>query len=209
MDFNQFYYLSEKVTRDAFCASSGKNIDDYKLFRGEIELDSPIKFYPNIGKKIYDAVGSGYALFYLLSNRITEVLTTHNITGWKTYSCELYGWDGKRVEGYSIFSVTGRSGPIDWSNSEKFIKDPYVPGGGAADMLRGIYFGLDAWDGSDIFTAEGGTAFTFVTQKVRDLLLFNKITNISLERVTEIEILAPQPKEIPLDTLDKIRRIFK
>jgi hypothetical protein len=207
MDFNQFYQLSSQDTRDMFYASPSMDIDSYKLFRGELELDFPIKFYPNIGKKVYDVVGSGYASFYLFSSKAINVLVANKITGWKTYPCELYGWDKKRIDGYSVFSVTGRCAPVDWSKSEKFIKDPYVLGGGAANMLRGIYFGLDAWDGSDIFTADG-TAFTFVTQKVRDLLLKNKITNISLERVTEIEILAPLPKETDPDILDKANRFF-
>jgi hypothetical protein len=207
MDFNQFYQLSNKGVRGSFCALSGMDIDSNKLFRGELVLDYPMKFYPNIGKKIYDIAGSGYAIFDLFSNRTISILEDNQITGWKTYPCELYGWDRNRIEGYSIFSVTGRCAPIDWSKSEKFIKDFYVPGGGAADMLRGVYFGLDAWDGSDIFTAEG-TVFTFVTQKVRDLLLKNNITNVLLKRVTEIEILAPQSKEITPDTLDKINRLF-
>jgi hypothetical protein len=207
MDFNQFYQLSNKDTKGMLYASSGKDIDSYKLFRGELELDAPVKFFPNIGKKVYDVVGSGYALFDLFSSKITNTLAECKITGWKTYPCELYGWDGKKIEGYSIFSVTGRCGPIDWSKSEKFVKDPYVPGGRAAPMQKGVYFGLDTWDGSDIFTAEGGTAYTFVNQKVRDLLFKNKITNILLKRVTEVEIL-DLPKEISPDRLKKIHRIF-
>ena len=186
----------------------GHIADDYKLFRGELELDSPVKFYPNVGKKPYDLVGSGWAIFHLFSSKIINILVENHITGWKIYPCELYGLDGKMIEGYSIFSVTGRCAPIDWTKSEKFIKDPYIIGGGAADMIRGIYFGLDSWDGSDIFTAEGGTAFTFVTQKVRDLLIKNKVTNILLERVTEMEILAPQSKEIDPCTVDKANRFF-
>ncbi|MDR2037436.1 MAG: hypothetical protein LBQ60_05890 [Bacteroidales bacterium] len=85
MDFKQFYQLSNKDTRGMFYASSKDDLDSYKLFRGELELNSPIKFYPNIGKKIYDVVGTGYAVFDLFSSNIINVLVENQITGWKTY----------------------------------------------------------------------------------------------------------------------------
>jgi hypothetical protein len=192
MNYNQIYDFRDRDARGAYNATEFTDIinDHVKVFKGDAVIHTAPKFEYHFGKNLYDLVAIGYASLYLLSDKVTNLLQEHQITGWKTYPAILYDKQGKEIEDYSIFSVTGRCGPIDWSKSKKFVKDPYVPGGSAADMLRGIYFDWDTWDGSDIFTAEG-TLYTFVTQKIRDLLVKNKVTNILLNRITEIEMLAP------------------
>lgn len=208
MDYDQFYIFQDKDTRGAYHvvrSMQQSQFDDYKLFRGELEISSPIKFSYLMGKNLYDLVGMGYAIIHLLSNRVTNVLKEHQITGWKTYPIIMYDRKGGEIKDYSIFSITGRCGSIDFSRSEKFIKDPYVPGGGRAELLKGLYFDLNSWDGSDIFTAEGGTAFTFVTKKVRNLLVKYKATNILMTKLPEFEILAPT---MPTDIDEKVLQQF-
>jgi hypothetical protein len=206
IDYNQIYDFHDRDTRGAYNATLAIDqapFDNVKLFRGELIVNTPFKFGYHFGAKIYDLVAIGFAGLYLLSDRVTNLLRDHQITGWKTYPAKLYDKKGNEFGGYSIFSVTGRCGPIDRSKSEKFIKDPYVPGGGAANMLRGTYPDLSTWDGNDVFTANGGTAYTFVTKKVRDLLVKNKATNILMEKLTEIEQIDHTiPIEVSQESMD-------
>jgi hypothetical protein len=203
------YILENKDIRGTYISTPIHRkmpIDDIKLLKGESDIDVPIKFGYLLGKNIYDLVSTSYATLYLLSDRTTDLLREHKITGWKTYPAILYDRKGDEIKGYSIFSVTGRSGDIDWSKSEKFIKDPFVPGGRAANMLIGLYPHMRSWDGSDVFLAEG-RGFIFITKRVRDLLVKHKVTNILLTKVTEFEIREPiKPEDIDEEA---IRRIFK
>ena len=188
MDFTKLYSIYDEDLKGALYIQPKNQFDHYKIFRGELELIFPIIFYPNIGKKAYDLVGSGYAGLNLFSSKIINMLKENKITGWKTYPCEIYDWDNNKLEGYSIFSVTGRCSAIDYSKSEKFIKQPYSPKGRPVNALRGLYFESGSWDESDIFTPED-SMFSIVTEKVKELFEENKITNIKFERITGIEIL--------------------
>jgi len=211
MEYNQIYTFGNKDIRGSYHSIQINNeviIDKVELLRGESDIDVPIKFGYLTGKNIYDLVGTGYSPLYLLSDNITNLLRDHKIIGWKTYPTMLYDRKGKEVKGYSIFSITGRCGPVDWSKSEKFVKDPFVPGGRAANMLRGLYPNMDIWDGSDVFMPNDDSLYIFLTKKVRDLLIKNEATNILMEKVTEKEMLEPLPLEIDSETEAKIHRIF-
>lgn len=186
MDYSQFYLLSDKGLRGAYYVLPETTLEDYKLFRGETDLDSPIRFYPNVGKKRYDLIGSGYAGLDLFSNRVINKLVEHKISGWKTYACEVYDWDNDLIEDYSLFSVTGRCSVIDYSKSEKIIIQPFTPQGKPTEGIRGLYFDLASWDGADIFTPES-SKLTFVTEKVKRLFEKNRFTNIQFKRITEFE----------------------
>jgi len=210
MEYDQIYTFGNKLIRGAYhCIQINKEalIDDIQLLKGELKIDEPIEYGYLIGKNIYDMVGTGCSV-QLLSYKITNILREHQITGWKTYPAILYDKKGNEVKEYSIFSITGRCGPVDWSKSEAFIKDPFVPGGSAANMLRGLYPDLDTWDGSDVFMTRGDSVWTFVTKKVRDLLVKNEATNILMEKITEKEMLDPRLPELDPETEAKILRIF-
>ena len=184
MDYNQFYILSDSDLKDALYVLPNNQLEDYKLFKGELELTSPIIFYPNIGKKANDLIGSGYAGLNLFSSKITSMLMEHYITGWKTYPCEIYDWNSNKIEGYTIFSITGRCGILDFSKSEKVMMPPLGPKGKSIEGLKGLYFEPDSWDGADIFTPEG-TKLIFVKEKVKKLFEENSITNITFKKITE------------------------
>jgi hypothetical protein len=186
MNYSQFYLLSDKGLRGALYVLPKTTLEDYKLFRGETELDSPIKFYPNVGEKAYDLVGSGYAGLDLFSIKIINMLNEQKISGWKTYPCELYDRGSNMIEGYFIFSVTGRCSAIDYSKSEKIMIQPYTPQGKPVEGIRGLYFDADSWDGTDIFTPKN-SKLTFVTERVKRLFEKNRFTNIQFKKITEFE----------------------
>jgi hypothetical protein len=185
---NDFFVFSDKHTRGAVHATNRIHpleFDHVKIIRGESTINTVIDYYQFMGTKMYDLVGSGYSGLYLLSHKITNLLYESNITGWKNYPVILHDKKGNIIDGYSLFAIIGRCGAIDWSKSEKFQKK-FVPHAPFANMIRGAYFDIDTWDGSDIFLAEG-TLHMFVTRKVRNLLVKNKITNVDLTNITQYE----------------------
>ena len=73
MDYNQIFALSDKDLRGAFNAQSkNPEFDDYRLFRGEINIESTFYFDCNYGQKIYDLVNTGFPGLYLFSEKIME-----------------------------------------------------------------------------------------------------------------------------------------
>ena len=57
------------------------------------------------------------------------------------------------------------------------------------DGIRGLYFGLDEWDGSDLFSPQG--AYTvIVTEAVRDAMTAAGLTNVAFIPVVEYEQIA-------------------
>ena len=186
MNYSDFFVLSDKDIRGTYHAIGKDVINSIAYFKGEILEGEPLSFgYRSLGKNIHDYVGIGYAALYLLSEKVINLLKENNITGWKIYPCTLYDKRKKEVNGYSLFSVTGKCGPIVDSKSEILVKQ-LVPNGKPCKIYKGLYFDLDIWDGSDIFSLEG-TTFTIVTEKVRSLLLNNSVTNITLTCIADIK----------------------
>ncbi len=189
MEYKDIYSLDDKDLRGSFVAISKNDLDDYKLFRGEIQihLNNKLVFYNNYGKKTYDIISSGFAGLYLFSDKIINILIDNKINGWKNYPCLLYDRNLNEIKGYSIFAVTGRCGSIDYNKSEKIIIQPYSSSGKPVDAIKGLFFEKETWDNSDIFTPLN-TKYTFITSKVKEILENNKVSNIKFEKITEIEI---------------------
>lgn len=98
----------------------------------------------------------------------------------------MYDKKGNEINGYQGFSVIGTCGPVSYANSE-IIEKRYVPNGPIVKNYKGAEIGLDKWDGTDFFTSEHSYK-TVITKKVIEALKKNKITNLKLENITEIEI---------------------
>jgi hypothetical protein len=186
-DYRRFYALGEGFKRGAFRAHTLGNIPDpLALTRGEIVPSEPIRFHHDEGRRLYDLVGTTWALLKLVSDRVKSVLAENRFTGWTTYPVEIYDRRGEPVGGYNGFAVTGRCGPIDESLSSVLTLPPAVPAGEALPHRIGLRFQPEAWDGSDVFSPDG-TAWAFVTEPVRDALVQAKATNLTLTRITEVE----------------------
>lgn len=183
MEYTNLYILEEN---DISGSDLVYNIT--KSFNSKDNM-STFRFSESFGSKYYDLIFNDVSSF-LFSSKIINLLLENNITGWKAHPAIIYNKDNI-IEGYSFFEVKGRCGSIDWTNSEEFKKQ-FVLNSPYADMLRGIYPNLSLWDGSDFFIAEG-TLFIFVTQKVKDLFISNKITNVKFTKITEYEIIKLSP----------------
>jgi hypothetical protein len=161
----------------------GCNLSDYDT-GDNAEQPMPIPcFRPARGRKWLDCLAGGTII--LISERFKQVLEESHITGWKPFEIRLVGRDGNPINGYYWLKVTGKCGPLDASRG-RIVERPTMSGNGLIKVHVGDYFAENSWDGSDIFRpAKSG--FTFVTEKTKDIIYGNCITNARLERITEIE----------------------
>ena len=115
------------------------------------------------------------------------VLEDNHLTGWQTFAVRVLTKKGEEISGYHGLSITGRCGKIDYSKSEVITKR-LVPEGPLAKFYKGLHVGLDKWDGSDFFLPEKYLG-TIVTSRVAEILKREKLTNVRLENLADIEIL--------------------
>jgi len=187
MTITKFYVLSDKCTRGALNAAlslSGVTTGD--LFHGKYFLSGTIPLTKFCGNRNLDLVNAANGLF-LLSNRIIEIFKNNQITGWNSLPAEIHMGKGEIINDYSLLTIHSKLVKIEYENSENVLKQPFTPAGKPIWIKRGLPFDINKWDGSDIFSAEN-TLFTFITEKVQNLLIENKCTNIKIERTTEVEL---------------------
>jgi hypothetical protein len=116
LDYRRFFALEEAHTRGAFRVHAlGEVPDPQALTRGELVPKHPIHFHHDQGGRLYDYIGTTWAVLDLVSDRVISVLRDNEFTGWSTYPIEVYDRDGHSIAGYHGLAATGRSGPIDVS----------------------------------------------------------------------------------------------
>ena len=185
-DYRRLYHLSEGFTRGAIRVHAVDEIPDPDgLTRADVVPQKPVRFRWDEGTRLYDFIGTTWATLKFISDRFVEVLREGAFTGWSTYSIELRYKDGVPIHGYHGLSVTGRSGPIEDELSPIEILPPPVPEGEAMPHYMGLRFRPETWDGCDVFSPEGST-FVFVTEAIRDALVEASVSNVSLERLSDV-----------------------
>ncbi|KAF0203981.1 MAG: hypothetical protein FD170_670 [Bacteroidetes bacterium] len=186
MEHKDFYLMSENYNRGSLnlIPKLHKELDINKLFRNEYVIDKTVEFIVNTGSKNFDMLNSGFPGVFLISKRLVDLLRKCNATGWDSIPTIIQG--NEAIE-YYLLTVTGRCSAIDYEMSESFLKAPFTTSGKSIEAKRGLYFDLKSWDGSDIFTPKE-SRFTFVTEKVKSLLLNSKVTNIAFENITKHEV---------------------
>ncbi len=160
--------------------------DVWPLYRGQLKLSEPLKLRAYMGGQATDFLWTGYPPLVCVSSRVVELLTEHEITGWDTYPVEVYGRKGEPLPGYHDFAVTGPECRRDRSRSEILTRQD-VPGGKPFQVYKGLYFDESRWDGSDMFLVRpvGGIV---VTEKVYRLFKKEKVSNVRLTPLTEVEL---------------------
>lgn len=188
MKTRNFFDFSSKLASSTVQAPlMNLNIDHWKLIKGDYDkIDFPVAFKQEYGTKLCDILDTGSAGFFLISERMKEILENNQLTGWKTFPIQLYDKKGNKITNYHGFSVVGRSGPTNYKNSE-IIELQMVTNGPLCKYYKGVSF--DSWDGSDFFTPEGSYQ-TFITKKAADILKNNKVTNMRLENLADRQVAA-------------------
>ncbi len=150
---------------------------------------------------------------FIISDRIKELFTAHNFTGWKTYPINLYDKNGKLISGYHGFAVTAKVGPIDYSRSEIIAKPPIIIGKPNI-VKKGLYFDENSWDGSDFLFA----GYILVTRPVVEALRkavpkvknWRAIPASQYERSIIFDAVEPEfLTEKERDKINELRREFK
>ena len=109
----------------------------------------------------------------------------NNITGWKGIPAVIQGHEDLK---YYLLTITGRCGPIDKSSTQ-IVDSTKLVYNQTVKANQGLFFPEDSWDGSDMFVSEY-VNYTFVTEKVKTLLMKNKVTNVEIINTKELQWLA-------------------
>lgn len=120
----------------------------------------------------------GLAHKFIVTDKVLEVLSSNNITGWKTYPVEIYDKNENYIGGYHGLSIIGRCEAVKPSLAEPWINSY------GEKVLKGLPLDLDTWDGSDVFLLQG-TSRVFVTARAKKIIEKNKLTNIYFEDIAD------------------------
>lgn len=195
MNIDKFYTFSSKLTSSTVQAHaislSNKEdnnglFDQHRLIEGIFDdISFPVIFKQEYGKKLQDILDTGWPGLYLISYKMKAVLEDNSLTGCKTFDVKVLDNHEQEIRGYHGLSISGRCGKIDYGKSE-IIEKRLVPNGPLGKYYKGLHVGLDKWDGSDFFLPEKYFG-TIITSRTADILKKNKLTNIKLENLAEIE----------------------
>ena len=195
MEIIDFFRFNSKLLASTFQAhpinldkqnKNSKLFDYHKLIIGDYEgINFPVVFKQHYGNKFQDVLDTGHAGLFLISDRMNSILNDNSLTGWKTFPIKLLNKNDIEITGYYGFSVIGRCGPVDYSKC-KIIEKQLVPNSPISKYYKGLYVGLDEWDGSDFFLPKN-TFGTVISSKAAEILKKNKLTNIQLTNLAEIE----------------------
>ncbi|MEW5953614.1 MAG: HEAT repeat domain-containing protein [Bacillota bacterium] len=140
--------------------------DIHNLRLGDLIPPVPIPYKYSEGRSIPQDFISVDINGFLISDRIKNLFTQNNFTGWKTYPINLYDKSGSLINGYHGFAVTGKVGEIDYSRSEIVAKANNVFGKPEI-VKRGIFFDESTMDGNDFMFA--GSIILVTDQVVKAL----------------------------------------
>jgi hypothetical protein len=181
---NLFSFSSKMVLSNFRAGPIDLTTSHINLIEGHYpEINFPVVFKHDDGKKLCDILDTGYASLFLISDRLKAILEENKLTGWKVYPIKLYDKKNNEIFGYSGFSITGRCSPPSYAESE-IIEKQYVPTGPICKLYKGMT--INNCDGSDFFLPEG-RLLIIINKKTAEILKKNKITNIDLENLAEYE----------------------
>lgn len=149
------------------------------LFRGDQVAVPPLQLKVFMGGLVTDWMWSASVQVIVISQRLVDILIAARLTGWSTYAVDCADRSGQKLgnEQYYGLAITGRAGSQDLARSAIVDKPPIVPGGAPYQVLRGLFFQNDVWDGSD-FCVVDDTMITVVSERVVDVFREQKIRNV-------------------------------
>ena len=194
MGINDFFTLDSKLLSSTFQARPinlkrdvDNNFQEWDLIKGNYaEIDFPVIFTQDHGKKLTDILDTGWPGLFLISDRLKKILEENKLVGWKTFPIKVYDKKKNEILGYHGFSITGRCGPIDYKKAE-ICERQSVPTRPFYKVYKGLYVGLDKWDRSDFFIPNE-SMFFIVTNKAAEILQKNKVTNLVLKNLSNVEM---------------------
>lgn len=165
---NCFFRIGIKRKKDEVLLKSLNAYNHTELKLGVYTPEEPFKMRISEGKKFYDVLGFQDTSNFAVSHKLYYILKSNNVSGIKFYKILIENVD----EIYYGLQIIGRCGKI---------KQPKEVG-----FYKGLKFQFDTWDKSDVFCPEETVLF-LCNQKLKNLLKQNKITNIDIEDLSEIQ----------------------
>ncbi|WP_111685608.1 hypothetical protein [Winogradskyella tangerina] len=164
----EFYSLfSAQKSKEAVLKSNFSS-NFFDVFHNKSDFKIPVKTKIVLGKKMYDRIDFNDGVNFVISERFLKILQKNELTGWKTYPVEIENTDEK----YYGFQIIGKSGPLKKEKQKGFH--------------IGYEFDKKSWDGTDFFSPEK-THLRFLSKKAKEVLIDEKITNIEIENIRDIE----------------------
>jgi hypothetical protein len=157
-----------------------------EIFTAESRLNRPLRLGAYQGKRLADFLWSAMTPIVCISERVADMLTRENITGWSTYETELFDGRGNLIHGYQGLSVTGAICRRNKALSRLLRRPPVTASGEPFTVYKGLYFHETDWEGSDFFLIQNHGMV--VVKKVKDLLSSNAVFNVELIPLPEVEI---------------------
>ncbi len=158
-----------------------------KLSHGIYEnISFPVVFKHEYGRKLCDIIDTGWVDLFLISDKLRDLLTEHNLSGWQTFPVKIYDEKDNEISGYHGFSVFGRSGMIDYSKCTVREERP-TPTDWAFKYYKGATINPEEWDGSDFFHPRD-SYHILTTEKVYKVLKKSKLSNVRFRKLENLEI---------------------
>ncbi len=154
------------------------------LLEGKLVVDQLPGIVNSGTKSTYDSASNSCVAPRLFSQKCFDVLESIGSTGYRRVPVVLKTMRGESIDGFSVISITGKSGKIDWSKSEPTMRPPRFKGGRETLAFKGCFFDESEWDGSDIFVPDD-TLFIVVTERVALALKKAKLKNVELTPMDE------------------------
>lgn len=194
LSFDKMYKLRDPLGNRALRLTAHDDFDWLtndiagSLFSGQLVVPpQSLLLHGYMGGQPMDFLWSGMTPIVCVSERVIKLLAMHNLTGWSTYPVEVYDRTGDLLPNYHGFSITGRVGQRDRSQSQILDVPLYKGSEKTHKVYKGFFFDKSSWDGSDFCTTVG-TYYKIVTKAAFDVLKQNKVNNIRLTRLTDVEI---------------------
>ncbi len=185
MNYENIYLLGDNDEKKALRLSPLQSITDFSYVKNGDKLERLV-LTSEEGKYLYDFISLSIGGSYLVSPRVLSILNENKVTGWKAYDVDFSQLSIEGIHNYKALAIKGNCGSINNNLSKPATLPPIMPNSPERKVYLGMLFDEETWDGSDIFSPEE-TAFVYVTKKIRDLFVENKITNCSFRRITELE----------------------
>ena len=160
----------------------------FDILRGVRRPPIKLTFQQVRKSKMYDLLWAGIPHVIPVSSLLVDILKAEGATGWSTYPIALVDRDGAVIHGYHGLSVHGTAGRPQWQRSRKFLEEPILPGGRRSRMLKGIWFDLKTWDGSDLFLLKG-TCHLMGTDRIVRAMKKGRVRGIEFTRQSDFVIL--------------------
>ncbi|MDR0873114.1 MAG: hypothetical protein LBN27_06550 [Prevotellaceae bacterium] len=156
----QFYYFRHQWKKGRILIQPTTEFDTLKLLGVKTPLKNNPFFEVKKGNKLFDIADFNNSSNFAISEKFKNLLEINNFSGWECFPIEI----NSIAEKYYAFQNISEAGGI--LNKINKTEDDGV-----------IKFDISTWEGADIFHLKG-TLLNICTEKVKNVLETNKVSNI-------------------------------